>query len=941
VTNNEALDRRRRERAAFHELLDLAPEQRAAKLAEIGRDDRLLAVEVGALLREADLDAEHSRDGAPSPIGTLIDGRFRLLRRLGVGGMGEVYLAERSDHVEQQVAIKLVRSDLPTPLARARRERQILARLSHPNIATLIDAGVEAGGQPWFAMEYVDGERITHWCDRHARSLPARARLLAQVARAVQFAHRNLVLHRDLKPSNILVDAEGAPKLLDFGIAKLLDAGDTEQTQTLALTPAYASPEQLRGEPATTASDVYQLGLLLYELQSGAAPRKKPAGDSTTAPRMDQAFAAAMQRDGEGAARIARQRGLTPDKLLRALKGDLSRIVSRALAADPRERYETAQAFADDLDRWSTGQPVMAQRGTLAYRAGKLIQRHALATAAITVLSVGLVATAAIALGRARSERLQRVAAERQHARAETLLGFLRAAFREGDPEHTHGEKLGAADLLARASDRLERRSDLDDPTRGLLSIEIADALHKLGQTAAARPIAQRAVALLAPLQDAQPQAYLQSVGTLASVLIDLGDYLPATERITPALALAARTPAGEHVWTPYLLAYRGYALSRLDRNDDASADLQAALSALDESEQSNGPDRVTVLTSLAVVESGRGNKRKALELYRRVAALDSTLSPATDTDLLATRTDVASNLYALGDAETAAAMLGPVVAQYDRWDGPAHGATVEARSLLGLCELALGDYTAAAATFDAAPASSEALASVEPTTQWQLWRGRAKLALYTHHLDAALAILRTDPDSASLLPRLTPAHRPNWDWLIGETQLQQGAVDDALATLERARSEALASAARIGRQTGAQIGAIEDSLGRAWFAKGDLPEAIRHLDEALRHFRADRDAISPSTELRSQIHRIWLDTLMTRDGAKLQQLSAQRAALVEAMGGEARPQVWQFDLLVDAAAKALGRPGIDAGRRARGEAGIAAFTGVTQPPAFVGLNGF
>ncbi len=406
TSGDEAASRFRRQREWFHRLLEVDPQTRAAGLAELSQKDpdiyqevaKLLAASIGhtSTLDTLGVLQEPAWEPAPPlPEGTLIDHRFRICSLLGTGGMGEVYLAERADAPEQRVALKLLRQEGGANAHRLMRERRILARLTHPNIAHLIDGGVSEG-RPWFAMELVEGEPITKWCDARQASVAERVRTLLPICDAVQHAHRSLILHRDIKPSNIFVTASGVAKLLDFGIAKPLDdAGGTgQQTQTLAFTPAYASPEQLHGDTITTASDVYQLGLVLFELLTGLVARNlrhENGEDSplwrTGVPRAGDAFA---RLGAESADEHARRRDARRESLLKLLRGDLGLILSKATAGDPNERYESAAVLALDLRRWLDGHPVLAQRASMLYRLRKFLRRNRVATSftAMSVLAI-------------------------------------------------------------------------------------------------------------------------------------------------------------------------------------------------------------------------------------------------------------------------------------------------------------------------------------------------------------------------------------------------------------------------------------------------------------------------------------------------------------------------------------------------------------------------
>ena len=381
-------------------------------------------------------------------------GPYRLLRRLGAGGMAEVWMAQRADGAFQRtVAIKLLfrhagSSERDSFAQRFTRERDILASLNHPHIASLHDAGVTPAGQPWLALEYVEGDTLTAWCDAQQFGVTERVRLFRQVLLAVQHAHANLVIHRDLKPGNILVTAQGEVRLLDFGIAKLIEPeggalADTELTRQAGrpLTLQYASPEQLTGQPLTTASDVYSLGVVLYELLCGERPYELKVKSAAQVEQaiLDMEPRAPSRRTLADASAAAR--GTTTLALRKALASDLDAIVLRALAKQPAQRYGSVEALRIDLDHWLAGEPVDARVPSAAYRVGKFVLRHRLAVSlgVGAVLSLICVATVAVVMG---------LQAREDSARAGAARDFMLDLFKHADQEKARGADITARELL-------------------------------------------------------------------------------------------------------------------------------------------------------------------------------------------------------------------------------------------------------------------------------------------------------------------------------------------------------------------------------------------------------------------------------------------------------------------------------------------------------------
>lgn len=534
--------------------LDTEPDERGHFI--IGRcgPDTALREQVAAMLRE--LEDEDDATGA-RPADTIIGaklGPFRIVECIGKGGMGVVYRGVReSADFAQTVAIKLIRRgfDFDDVQARFLRERRILASLDHPNLARFIDGGVAADGSPWFALEFVRGQSITRWCDAHRLPIRDRVRLFLDVCAAVQHAHTRLVVHRDLKPANVIVDDDGQVRLLDFGIARLLE-GEEEATSTMTLggtlrvlTPEYAAPEQFVGGNAGVATDVYSLGVVLYELVTGVLPYVLDRGDLVAAQRTvletppespTQAIARRETGRPDATTRLAARRsGVAAFRS--TVRGDLAHILDKALAKEPVHRYASTQAFADDLSRWLDGAPVQATGNALPYRIGKFVRRHRLSTTLAALALASLVAGVAAALWQARIARQQ---AESAIAMKDFVLELLHQSdVRDGE------DRIPVADLLESGSVRLRAL-----PAGSELRIEMLGVLLGLHLDLDAQ---ERGIALAQAELGGEPDwrlartpAGLKTLTTYAHLLDDLGRNAER-DRFLAHLTPAAQAIADRH----------------------------------------------------------------------------------------------------------------------------------------------------------------------------------------------------------------------------------------------------------------------------------------------------------------------------------------------------------------------------------------------------------
>jgi serine/threonine-protein kinase len=564
----------------LRELLDqglaVAPPERPAWLARVATTHPALAGRLRVLLEAsagapmATLPKVETAAFAPIAPAEMPEriGPYRLLRALGEGGMGSVWLAERTDQLQgRRVALKLPhgawrRAGLAE---RLRREREILATLHHPNIATLFDAGVADDGQPWLALELVEGEPIDAWCTRLKLDVPARLRLALQVARAVAHAHANLVVHRDLKPSNIFVTADGTVKLLDFGIAKLLDQGVAEETELTrlggrALTPDYASPEQIRGEPIGTASDVYSLGVVLYELLAGQRPYRL-ARESRAA--LEQAV---LEADPPRPSDVAGDHAAR-----RALRGDLDTIVLKALKKQPADRYATVDALADDVQRWLEHRPVLAQPDSRAYRMRRFVRRNRVAVGTGSAVMLAVVGGALAALWQARV-----AVAERE--RADEVKTFIAELLRDANPAFAGGRKVTVDELLLTTKPKIDQRFADRPAIRAELLTIVGTTLSSIGEDRAAGPYYEDAASAAAA---AFGPEHVQTLHSRSMLVKRLGETRPPAEVAAEAdriLAAMRRNPDVDPAYLVNLLGQRAHIASDLRRLDEAVAFADEAL---------------------------------------------------------------------------------------------------------------------------------------------------------------------------------------------------------------------------------------------------------------------------------------------------------------------------------------------------------------------------
>jgi len=761
--------------------------------------------------------------GPPSRVGRRV-GAYNVVEEIGRGGMGEVYRAARADgQYRKEVAIKLVRGgyDSVAVLDRFRHERQILASLDHPNIARLLDGGTTEDGVPYLVMELVQGKPIDVYCDEHVLNITARLKLFAQVCSAVQYAHQRLVIHRDIKPTNILVNGEGVPKLLDFGIAKILDpAMSAEITLGAPMTPEYASPEQIQGETITTSTDVYSLGVVLYRLLTGRSPysantrtphdfvRKicelEPERPSTvisnrrhkTSMRTSEGLDAPASTNE----RLSRARGASPTKLRQQLAGDLDVIVLKALRKEPQRRYTSAEQLAEDIRRNLQGLPVVAVPDSMSYRTRKFVRRHALGVAASALILLVIVGGVAATLREARVADANRRKAELRFNEVRKLANSLMFEIHdsiEGTPGTTAARKLivqrseeyldslaheatGDVSLqreLASAYERLGNvqgnayNSNLGEPSAALGSLQKSLALRRAIVASSAATGADRAA--LATCYRLIGQVQWQSLGNVGE----------AAENLTTAVTTASE------------------AVSRDQQNPRLLWELADDYNYLGDIQGGNG-----VRGTIGNLKLALENHRKSSAIFQRLADL-SPLDLALQYKVANGKIGVGDDLVKTGDRDLA---LGYYEAARQILDHIAAESTDRtSRYELAICYSRIGDVY----LFDAKPLSA--------------------LSAYSKDLALTEPLAAADPKDSSLRAKLVGSKSS-----VAEAMLRAGRINSGRIELQNALIMALGLVASANNSlTQSYLAAVEMWTGEADEQAGDLPQASDSYRRALHRF--------------------------------------------------------------------------------------------------------
>ena len=842
----------RRVKGLLDEVIALDTAERCRYLDQACGDDLVLRREVESLL------ASHEQAGtgflktpaanlslaAAQPVVTRAGRRigvYQIGEPIGHGGMGEVYRAVRADgQYTKEVAVKLVRGgfDSAFVLERFRNERQILATLDHPNIARLLDGGTTDDGVPYLVMELIEGVRIDSYCDTHYLPVTERLKLFRQVCGAVQYAHQRLVIHRDIKPSNILVTPDGVPKLLDFGIAKILDpAAGAETTLARPMTPEYASPEQILGQPITTASDVYSLGVVLYQLLTGRSPytadtrsthelaravcESDPGRPSTVALK-GQPLPVAEQVAPFTSEQLSRLREGSPAKLQRRLAGDLDDIVLMALRKEPARRYASVEQLADDLRRHLEGLPVTASQGSWSYRAGKFVRRHRVLIAAAALVVFTLLAGMAATIRQAHIARVERARAEKRFNDVRRLSNSLIFEIHDSIqslPGATPSRKL----LLDRAVEYLDNLSqdsagDVDLQRelawgyQRLATVQGDTSQSNLGQVSAAEVSNRKAMALFEAVAKTNPHN--------------------VTDQLN--LAMAYR-------WRAFFDIYEKSGRSEIDR----------ALAVTDPLMQRDGDkvevraERAEEYMTLADNQDAMGDRLQAIESYRKVLELRQQILRTNPEYAGIRRGTARATVYLahligrFGSRDEAMQLINTGIADYEALVKATGGdpgvirelSTSEARR--GEIELMRGDPAAARADYHRVRQQIERLAKLDPENkmlQSDLWvtefqDGRA-LAVAGRYAEALPVLQRAFQGYQSLhLEADVGPGPPAMEAWIGEAQAGLHQLSEALKSYEKAAAGLAADQANFD-DARCDLAMVETKIGNTLVKMGRLPEA-------------------------------------------------------------------------------------------------------------------
>lgn len=749
---------------------------------EVGAHDFL---ETPAFKRSAELFAEaiHGELKAGDTLGDC-----RIVSLLGVGGMGEVYLAEDTA-LGRRVALKLIQHGRGGALLRHfRHERRVLASLSHPHIARLYGGAVSSEGRAYLVMEYIEGQQLDEYCNRRQLGVAERLALFRKVCSAVAYAHQNLVIHRDLKPANIRVTAEGEPKLLDFGIAKLLEAEslpDLEPTLTMQaiMTPEYASPEQLRGEAITTASDVYSLGVILYELLSGQRPyrlnSRRPAEAARVVCEQEPERPSTVVGRTKGTNAALRQ-DLSTEKLRRRLVGDLDNIVAMAMRKEPARRYGSVSQFSEDIRRPLDGLPVIARKDTLGYRTGKFIRRNKTAMSAAAFVALALVGGLVTTTWQARVARQERDRARLSQQQAERLNTFLQNLLSSADPAKL-GKDVKVVQVLDVAGKSIDAELASEPELLAQAHQTLSRAYLRLGVIIAAETHARAAVDLFRRLHGDDDLTTARAKIYLVDALLKRNHYAEMATLSEQALVVLRREPVPDNYDLALALTLRGTSLTYTMRPNEAGPVLNEALTRMRAARGEMNTEYLNIMRGLSVLKLLQGDFAGSEAVSRRIIETADKIAPGS-TETLATQFNLCIVFFVQGRLDEMDATLRRLEPECRQKVGENNRFFGLAQSMASVLDFVRGDDAKVVAEGQQA---LDIMAALFPGTDYHIVLDRTLLGLSLTRTGKATAgegLLRTaladsrnmDPYSRAVAPRFFDRTFGNVETALGECLLAQ-----------------------------------------------------------------------------------------------------------------------------------------------------------------------
>jgi eukaryotic-like serine/threonine-protein kinase len=888
--------------ALFQRATLLPPEQRYRFIYEETADEPQVRAELLALLA-------YDRTRGNGPLsravgGALVDviqdnrraflgrvvGSYKLIAILGEGGTGTVYLGERADHqYSAQVAVKII--DYAAVQGsfgeRFRAERQILASLNHPNIARLLDAGETDDGQPYLIMEHVQGEPVDQYCDRKQLSLERRLRLFTQICSAVQYAHQNLIVHRDLKPANIMVSEEGVPKLLDFGIAKLLDAGESARTPELTrindrlLTPEYASPEQILGGMITTASDVYSLGVVLYQLVCGLRPYKVPASASQlelersiciSDPDRPSTAVRRAEKSEYPIDAIADARGATVERLARQLHGDIDAVVLRALRKEPHHRYGSVEQLSADIERYLNHEGVQAAQGNWLYYGRRFARRHALGVAAGSAFLVFVIGVAIVM-----SIQRQQIAsalerATQQGQRAETVSDFMLDVFTAADPFVHFGKEPTARNLLDQAARRIQVDLSQQPEVRARLLEAIGGSYRRMGQPERAIPYLQEAVQIQRSIQS-QDVRLGSLLAELAIAQREIARYEESDRTFSEALEFVLRSDEKQSEAHAQLLVDLGRLEMVRSNTEQAAQYLHSALDLMRKLRGSRDPEVASILSDLANVQMWRNDLGQA-EATARAAVDIYAGTPSTHPDRIMADSLLAQILLYTGQIDESSRIFERVLSAQRFVYGSDNPVVAESLGNLAQVRVARAEYDKAETLIREALTIHRDGDSAAGHRIGYLQTMLGTVLLKKQEYQEAETVIREALDLFSTALPADHQYVASAEYYLGEALLGQQKFADAEAVLSASMNRWKRSDAPSWRAARSK-----NTLGEVLASQGRIKEGEQYLTETFRELASDPGADQDAKDrARHRIERFFVDR---GQRAKFDQLMQEQNAHV------------------------------------------------------------